>query len=372
MRNFWVLLFIVVLQFLIIVPYVYSCMVDWHTSSLWSSQTIIVEPSYFDWLYVEVRANGDVVCQLTCRFVDAPFYYPPLPGLGVSSCGYGLYYVVGDPITFGIRIDLHYMSEADAHANKIRGLCEDWLSVNFKETKRVLETFNDPQFGILRSMYYEFVCENFNPDAIIDKFLALLPKNGFMSLISRKVISKNDKFWLQFYFGSKYCKFIYAKEFIGYFNFKVGETYTLDIFKLFDFPGPLKIHEKSINGSCVEIHILSYGYGTEKIYTNIKAEIINVEFPFRYRIRGAQTYTIDNDIPQYAAPTKYTLTAGDVVDYMRITFKIVEEGYGIKFESINVAGILIVLISVFIVAVIVWRFKRYRSSLTHQPPFNLK
>ena len=63
---------------------------------------------------------------------------------------------------------------------------------------------------------------------------------------------------------------------------------------------------------------------------------------------------------------------GDVVDYMRITFKIVEEGYGIKFESINVAGILIVLISVSILAVIVWRFKRYRSSLTHQAPFTLK
>jgi len=369
------LLFIIVLQFLIIVPYVYSCMVDWHASSLWSSQTIIYSPDYFDWLYAGVRANGDVVCQLTCRFVDAPFYYPPLPGLGVLSCGYGLYYVVGDPITFGIRIDLHYMSEveADVHANKIRGLCEDWLSVNFKETKRVLETFNHPQFGTLRSMYYEFVCENFNPDAIIDKFLALLPKNGFMSLISRKVISKNDKFWLQFYFGSKYCKFIYAKEFIGYFNFKVGETYTLDIFKLFDFPGPLKIHEKSINGSRIEINILLYSSGTTKIYTSIKAEIISIELPFKYRIMGTRTYTIENSfISEYTTSVKYTLTAGDVVDYMRITFKIVEEGYGIKFESINVAGILIVLISVSIVAVIVWRFKRYRSSLTHQAPFNIK
>jgi len=364
MRNFWVFFSIAVLQFLIIVPYIYSCMVDWQISYLESSQTVIVGPSYFDWLRIEVRANGDVVCQLTCRFVDAPLYYPPLPGLGVLSCGYGIYYVVGGPIQFGIRIDLHYMSEAeaDAHANKIRELCEDWLGVTFKETERILETFNHPQFGTLRGKSYRFICENFNPDAIIDKLLASLPKNGFMSLISRRVVSKDDIFWLQFYFGSKYCKFIYAKKFVGYFNFRVGDTYTLDIFKMFDFPGPLKIHEKSINGSRVEISILSYFSGTTEIYTNIKAEIISIELPFKYRIGGVRTYVIDNDIPQYAAPTKYTLTAGDVVDHMRITFKIVEEGYGIKFEFTNVTGMLIVLASISIVTVIVWRVKQYKSS----------
>ena len=84
-----------------------------------------------------------------------------------------------------------------------------------------------------------------------------------------------------------------------------------------------------------------------EIYTNIKAEIISIELPFKYRIGGVRTYVINNDIPQYTTPTKYTLTASDVVDPMRITFKIVKYSFSLGIEFPNVIGISIVIICAF-------------------------
>lgn len=341
------------------------------------SQTIITPESYFDYLRIAIIANGDIVSQINCRFIELPFYIPSLPSSGVISNSFGLHYIVNSSLKFMIRLDLYRMSEseADIHAAEIERIIEDWIGIEFENTRRTLKSINHPNFGTLFFIDYEFVPRNLNHDVVIDKFLSLMLREGFTSLISRRIISSGDNFILNANVGSKFCKFTFVKIFKNYFNFRVGNTYTLDLFKLFNFTGPLKIHSKSENGSQVEIYVLSYAFDTSYIYTTLQAEIINIELPFEYRVTRhiissqplPPSYCINNYIPtseiKYGVP-KYSLTAGNIINYMRITFKIVEYGsITLSLDlSFKIMVILIIFITCTFILVVILKAKKYRVS----------
>ena len=65
----------------------------------------------------------------------------------------------------------------------------------------------------------------------------------------------------------------------------------------------------------------------------------------------ATDYTIENHMVHYTEEglpyATYSFTAGDVIVYMRITFKIVKYGFSLGIEFPNVIGISIVIICAF-------------------------
>ncbi|MEM2538248.1 MAG: hypothetical protein QXE38_02970, partial [Candidatus Methanomethylicia archaeon] len=210
---------------------------------------------------------------------------------------------------------------------------------------------------------------DFNPDVLVDKFLSLKPSEGFFVLVNRKIVGLGDKFDFVLTSGSNYAKLIFVKVFKEYFKLKIGETYTLDVFKLFNFTDSIKIHSLSYYDTMVTIILLNYGSET---YCNLQAEIIDIEVPFSYRIfRAKQSglpirYEIRNEEsyydPNLGFQQRYSLTAGDSVSYIRVKFKIVEYGYALFKIDLNpttIIGISILTICIIIPAIIL-KIKRGR------------
>ncbi|MCS7385166.1 MAG: hypothetical protein NDF55_00305 [archaeon GB-1867-005] len=313
----------------------------------------------FDYFYIFVKADGTVVAGIKCNYIELPFYIPYIPSSEYADHYLEVMYVVDDGLSCELMLNLNVMSEseADVHAANIKKALEDWLGIQFElKSRRRQSVFAAPLGITIKNIFYNFTSENFNQDVIIDKFLSLKPDQGWMILINRKNLSKGDRFLLQIYPGSRFGRLLILKYFYNYFNFKVGNTYTLDVFKLFNFTGPLKIHPMAEHNSRVEIWLLSYGAPS-----NIQAQIINIEIPFDYRVlkrtcANRQCFTIENFDGR-----QYTLTGGDVVEYLRVTFKIVEYGYKMPDIGVqNVIGIILACMAVLLSVALVYRIRSRR------------
>lgn len=311
----------------------------------------------FDELYIAIICNGDVFCRIASD-VESPLASIPYV-LGLKDNLFSVRYTVGSNVTTGGIIDLTIISdaEADVEISKVVDYAKTWLGINFKlEEKRVHEFRSQATGQLFRYAYYTFIAEDFNPDMILDKFLALIPNEGLMSLVNRK-IAYGGNFILNIYTTTNTCRLQFSKNFSNYYNFKIGETYVLDVFKLFNYTVPLKVHKMSDHSTQVSIELLQYSspYIGQVRESNLQAQIINIELPFEYRVSTGRyanlplppIYTISNLIP--TPPTgmpKCSLTAGDTIDYMRVTFKIVEYGYtSFQIDLPFIIGLIIIALT---------------------------
>jgi len=321
--------------------------------------------NYFDYLNLTVSFDGGINCTITSDIENPPIDVPYARGL--VNGYFAVVFYVGGNVSVGWDVDLKSISEveSDAQAVKIVEPVEGWLGVSFD--------FKNKESRGSDYIRYTFSTKSYNPDVIIDKFLSLIPSEGLLSMISRRILSNGTTFTLGFYVGTKVCKLTFSKSFPNYFNFKAGETYTLDIFKLLNFTGPLKIHKMSDHATWIQITLLSYAKADIlNVIPDIQAEILNVDFPFEYRVsKGTYTnkpyppeFTISNMITQNVggtATSKFSLTAGDVVDHMRITFKIVKYGFSAGIEFPNVIGISIIMICVFVSIAILYKMRKHKG-----------
>lgn len=320
--------------------------------------------NYFDYLNLTISFDGSINCTITSDIENPPIDVPYARGL-VNGYFVVVFYVGGN-VSVGWDVDLKSIGEveSDAQAAKIVEPVESWLGVSFD--------FKNKERRGSDYIRYTLSTKNYNPDVIIDKFLSLIPSEGLLSMVSRRIISNETTFMLGFYVGTKACKLTFSKSFQNYFNFKVGETYTLDIFKLLNFTGPLKIHKMSDHGTWIQITLLSYVKADIlNVIPDIQAEILNIEFPFQYRVsKGTYAnkpyppeFTISNMITENVGGTvisRFSLTTGDVVDHMRITFKIVKYGFSAGIEFPSVIGISIIIICVFASIAILYNMRKHR------------
>ncbi|MEM2758220.1 MAG: hypothetical protein QXV26_02590 [Candidatus Methanomethylicia archaeon] len=317
---------------------------------------------------VAVYFNGDVSCTFSFAQINLPSNFAHLP----PSSYVRFSYIIGDDLKCEMGFDLSYIgeAEADVYSNNIKNSLEDLFNVKLNLVNRDVTRFTSTITGqVFANIKYVYTSSDFNPDVLVDKFLSLKPSEGFFVLVNRKIVGLGDKFDFVLTSGSNYAKLIFVKVFKEYFKLKIGETYTLDVFKLFNFTDSIKIHSLSYYDTMVTIILLNYGSET---YCNLQAEIIDIEVPFSYRIfRAKQSglpirYEIRNEEsyydPNLGFQQRYSLTAGDSVSYIRVKFKIVEYGYALFKIDLNpttIIGISILTICIIIPAIIL-KIKRGR------------
>lgn len=349
---------------LLIVLMFYSNVITVYSNPYYLSQ---VQSLPLEQFAVAVYFNGDVSCTFSFAQIDLPSNFARLP----PSSYVRFSYVISGDLKCEMGCDLSYISEAEAdvYSNNIKNSLEDLFNVKLSLVKRDVSRFTSPGTGqAFANIKYVYTSSDFNPDVLIDRFLSLKPSEGFFTLINRKIICSGDNFEFVLTSGSNYAQLRFVKVFKEYFKLKIGETYTLDVFKLFNFTDSIKIHSLSYYDTMVTIILLNYGSET---YCNLQAEIINIEVPFNYRIFKTQQsglpirYEIRNEESYYdpylGFRQRYSLTAGDSVNYIRVTFKIVEYGYAIFKIDLNpttIIGILILTLCMIIPATIFLKQKR--------------
>jgi len=309
-----------------------------------------------EYFYIFVISNGDVNVKIANWHVRLPEEFLRIP-IGTKVSNYvWLSYNIGNELTGRVSLDLTGMGEAEADAEfqRIKDFLEGWLRCKFGSIDKLIRSHTSQYLGHLMWVEYNFKAENFNPDVLLDKFMSLIPSEGFLVLVSKRIISPGDYFYLTVYGGSNYAQLAFTKSFRNYFNFKVGETYTLDVFKLLNFTGSIKI---SSNYCEIAIELLTYSSSTEP--TNIKAEIVKVDLPYEFSVWGLRIINVVNG--------EYTLRAGQTIEYMRVTFKIVEVGFNISniLSNINlttITGILIVVVCISIPLLLIRMSKMKRSA----------
>ncbi|MCS7365967.1 MAG: hypothetical protein NDF54_11055, partial [archaeon GB-1867-035] len=141
----------------------------------------------------------------------------------------------------------------------------------------------------------------------------------------------------------------------NYFNFRIGETYRLDVFELFNFTGPLIVHHLSNHNTWIKI-------GCDWIWdADFKIQLIKAEIPFPYKVeptppyglsrpKGITGFDITNEL-------MFSLKGGDKIEYMRVTFKVVEIEFKQLTTPINITGVIIVISAITIAGIIIYKFK---------------
>ncbi|MCC6018038.1 MAG: hypothetical protein LM601_03370 [Candidatus Verstraetearchaeota archaeon] len=312
-----------------------------------------------------VTSNGDVGVLISNYRVGLPEEFPRIP-VGTKVSNYvSLTYNIGNELTGKVSLDLTGMGEAEADAEfqKIKNFLEGWLRCKIGSINKLIRSRTSQYLGYLMWVEYDFKAENFNPDVLIDKFMSLTPSEGFFVMVNKKIISPGNYFYLTVYGGSNYAQLAFTKAFENYFNFKVGETYTLDVFKILNFTGSIKIPS---NYCEIQIELLTYPPSTGPL--NIQAEIVKVDLPYEFSIgKSANPDHPTSFIIYNVVKGEYTLRAGQTIEYMRVTFKIVEAGFNISniLSNLNlttITGLLIVALCISIPILLIRMLKMKRCT----------
>jgi len=313
---------------------------------------------------VIIYCTGDVGFDIDFYEVELPFKLPRVFGAGYYV---RLEYVVGDNQLYfesGWSLMGIGEQEADAYLYNITKSLENYMGIQFKNMVRSPYSYQSQVTGeVFRGIKYTCTVTDFNPDVVIDNFLKLKPNEGFMSIVTRTFLHAGDKISLVISSTTNFAELWISKVVRNYFNFKPGNTYILDVFKLLNITNPITTHPKSDHRSSVTIILLYYKDPVTNKWIKsypYKAEIIEINLPFRYSVgkessggaERATDYTIENRMILYTKeglpyPT-YSLTAGDVIEYMQVKFKIVEYGYAtlkIDLTPTTIIGIILVVAS---------------------------
>jgi len=304
----------------------------------------------FEQLVVRIHENGDVSSHIISELEDVPVLLPYIKGLSWDEVR--VIYHVGERLECLLYFELKEISieEAKIKAPIALEKIEEWLGVKFDKVLTKMITYPIAEF-----LNYTARASNFNPDVVTDKFLSLIPNEGVLSLISRKTLRKGDEFTLRLVVGKKAGKMEYRFNRKNYFNFKIGETYKLDVFKLFNFTGPLIVHHLANHNTWIKI-------GCDDIWTaDFKIQLVKAEIPFPYNVRYTPHYGLSRPkgITGFEITNElmFSLKGGDKIEYMRITFKVMEIEFKQPITTINITGMIIVISAITITGIIIYRFK---------------
>jgi hypothetical protein len=326
---------------------------------------------------ITVYCTGDVGFNIDFYEVELPFKLPRVFGAGYYA---RLEYVVGDNQLYfesGWSLMGIGEQEADAYLYNITKSLENYMGIQFKNMVRSPYSYQSPVTGgTFRGITYTCTVTDFNPDVVIDNFLKLKPNEGFMSIVTRKFLRAGDKIFLVISSTTNFAELWISKVVRNCFNFKIGSTYILDVFKLLNITNPITTHPKSEHRSSVSITLLYYKDPVTNKWIPpyaYKAEIIEIKLPFEYKIGSSASaerifdYIIENRLilrsQEGFTYDTYSLTAGDVIEYMQVKFKIVEYGYAIlkiDLTPTTIIGIILVVASCASIPILI-RKARKRS-----------
>jgi hypothetical protein len=326
---------------------------------------------------ITVYCTGDVGFGINFYEVELPFKLPRVFGAGYYA---RLEYVVGDNQLYfesGWSLMGIGEQEAEVYLYNITKSLENYMGIQFKNMVRSPYSYQSPVTGgTFRGITYTCTVTDFNPDVVIDNFLKLKPNEGFMSIVTRKFLRAGDKIFLVISSTTNFAELWISKVVRNCFNFKIGSTYILDVFKLLNITNPITTHPKSEHRSSVSITLLYYKDPVTNKWIPpyaYKAEIIEIKLPFEYKIGSSASaerifdYIIENRLilrsQEGFTYDTYSLTAGDVIEYMQVKFKIVEYGYAIlkiDLTPTTIIGIILVVASCASIPILI-RKARKRS-----------
>jgi hypothetical protein len=336
----------------------------------------------FEHIHVTVYYSGDVYFSIMFNGVELSPILPRVPGATYSTT---LTYTVGSSeLTFYSNFVIKGIvdeRDIDAYIYNITKSLEYHMGIQFKN---MVKSWISPT-----QVTYTCTISNLNPDEIVDAFFKLKPNEGFMSIVTKNFLRLGDKISLQITDTSNFAMLTVSRFVKNYFNFKPGNTYILDIFKLLNLTNPITTHPKSNYGSGVSIHLLYYTDpetgGLQRC--TYEAEIVEIKLPFEYGILKSRIanlnlmeYTIEGrkalytneGLPYVVRP----LTAGDVVEYMQIKFNIVDKIaessfniFKIDLTPTTIIGIILIVASCASIPIIIRRTrKRSPNKARFTPP----
>ena len=342
----------------------------------------VIYPSQFtlerplEHIGIVVFCTGDVSFNIVFYEVELPFKLPRVLGAGYSAT---LEYVVGDN-QLDFKSVWSFMSigeqEADAYLYNITKSLEHYMGIQFNNIVKLPYSYQSSVTGeVFRGIHYTCTITDFNPDVVVDAFLKLKPNEGFMSIVTRKFLRVGDKISLTISSTSNFAELRVRGIVRNYFNFKLGNTYTLDVFKLLNLTSPITTHPKSDHRSSVTIILLYYMDPVTNKWVKLypyKAELIEIKLPFKYSVGKssggvdrATDYTIENRMVRYTTEglpyATYSLTAGDVIEYMQIKFNIVEYGYvtfKIDLTPTTIIGIMLIIASCTSIPILILKTRK--------------
>ncbi|RLE57124.1 MAG: hypothetical protein DRJ30_00765, partial [Candidatus Methanomethylicota archaeon] len=205
--------------------------------NIFSLSNIIVPNIEYDYLEVLIYENGDVRVSIHSN-IDFESIPIPVVVKGLEEGVVLVDYIIGRYVdcAFYFRLDLTSRDVAEAQAVEAVKYVERWLSIQFDQ-----ENKSEYQWHTYKVFKYVFYTKNFNPDAIEEKILNIIPKDGLASMINKETIKEGERIFFITYPNIRGGKVHFDMYKPKYFNFKIGGTYTLDIFKIFNFTGPLII-----------------------------------------------------------------------------------------------------------------------------------
>jgi hypothetical protein len=374
LRSFHVKLIAILIAFTFIgtLNYSYLYALSFPMSNVVFPSQVDFEKS-FEHIHVTVYYSGDVYFSIMFNGVELSPILPRVPGATYSTT---LTYIVGSSeLTFYSNFVIKGIvdeRDIDAYIYNITKSLEYHMGIQFKN---MVKSWISPT-----QVTYTCTISNLNPNEIIDAFFKLKPNEGFMSIVTKSFLRLGDKISLQITDTSNFAMLTVSRFVKNYFNFKPGNIYILDIFKLLNLTNPITTHPKSNYGSGVSIHLLYYTDPETGVLQRCtyEAEIVEIKLPFEYGILKSRIanlnlmeYTIEgrkvlytNDgLPYVVRP----LTAGDVVEYMQIKFKIVDKIaessfniFKIDLTPTTIIGIILIAASCASIPIIIRR--------THKKP----
>jgi len=372
LRSFHVKLIAILIAFTFIgtLNYSYLYALSFPMSNVIFPSQVDFEKS-FEHIHVTVYYSGDVYFSIMFNGVELSPILPRVPGATYSTT---LTYIVGSSeLTFYSNFVIKGIvdeRDIDAYIYNITKSLEYHMGIQFKN---MVKSWISPV-----QVTYTCTISILNPDEIIDAFFKLKPNEGFMSIVTKNFLRLGDKISLQITDTSNFAMLTVSRFVKNYFNFKPGNTYILDIFKLLNLTNPITTHPKSNYGSGVSIDLLCYtdpetGGLPRCTY---EAEIVEIKLPFEYGILKSRIanlnlmeYTIEGrkalytneGLPYVVRP----LTAGDVVEYMQIKFNIVDKIaessfniFKIDLTPTTIIGVILIAASCASISIIIRRMHK--------------
>jgi len=304
---------------------------------------------YYEMLQVQVWINGSISVwvdsQVSASFLDISDFSR---GLETS-----LLRIAKSNANFIVSYNLEKVSleEADIYAKLF---CEKWISIlngHYTLKSRNQQSFYTSYGKKYTYVNYEYVISDIDIEKAVSLFLKSKPENGFLMLINKN----NIKTFTELRFelsrdeaSNLFYRIEYYRRF-PYFNYKVGRSYTLDIFKLFNYTGPLIINSQSFL-SIIDILL--------KIPPNLDFIVTEAKIPPQISVMK-RSHTARYSEIEITNGLVMNFKPGEKITELNIKFKAVEKGFQMSSTAVQIIGIIFIMIPIVIIGLILYRRQYY-------------
>ena len=300
---------------------------------------------YYEMLQVQVWVNGSisvwVESKVPTSFLDASDFSKGLKGGSLLR-------IAKSNANFGVTYDLEEVSleEADIYAKLF---CEKWISIlngHYTLKSRDRHSFYTPYGERYAYVEYEYVISGIDIEKAVSLFLKTKPEDGFLMLINKNNIKTFTE--LRFGLSRDEARVEYYRRF-PYFNYKGGRSYTLDIFKLFNYTGPLIINSRSFF-SLIDIILW--------ITPNLDFIVTEAKIPTQISVSKSSRGAVNPCIEMTNGPVT-NFKPGEKITELNMKFKVVEKGFKISSTAVQIIGIIFIIASMVIIGLILYRRQYY-------------